>query len=123
MNHHAPSISRPRERDRCAGLDLLPSEKVTVPRIAEAPAALECRHYMTLEVSRERRLCVGEVDCSRARRHLDPGKMRVDMTIIARSRASTVIITPAVGGISQLVRQSYPDWKAEAAKPFRRQSS
>ena len=35
-----------------ARLSLLPSEKVEMPRIAEAPAALECRHYTTLEVSR-----------------------------------------------------------------------
>ena len=34
-----------------AKLNLLPSEKVKIPRIAEAPAALECRHYTTLEVS------------------------------------------------------------------------
>ena len=34
-----------------AKLTTLPSEKIHVPRIAEAPAALECRHYMTLEVS------------------------------------------------------------------------
>src|SRR6185295_835895 len=39
-----------------ANLTLLPSEKVAIPRIAEAPAALECRHYTTLEVSAERRL-------------------------------------------------------------------
>ena len=34
-----------------AGLNLLPSEKIKIPRIAEAPASLECRHYTTLEVS------------------------------------------------------------------------
>ena len=44
-----------------AKLTLLPSEKVEIPRIAEAPAALECRHYTTLEVSRERRLAIGEI--------------------------------------------------------------
>ena len=54
-----------------AKLNLLPSEKVKIPRIAEAPAALECRHYTTLEVRcltphRDRR--GGAHPC--ARRHL-----------------------------------------------------
>src|ERR1700752_4427153 len=42
-----------------AKLNLLPSAKVKIPRIAEAPAALECRHYTTLEVSASRRLAIG----------------------------------------------------------------
>src|SRR5258707_10790569 len=37
-----------------AKLNLLPSQKIKIPRIAEAPAALECRHFTTLEVSGSR---------------------------------------------------------------------
>src|ERR1041385_4991986 len=44
-----------------AKLHLLPSDKVKTPRIAEAPGALECRHYTTLEVSAQRRLVIGEI--------------------------------------------------------------
>src|SRR4051812_33501223 len=33
-----------------ANFSLLPSERIEIPRIADAPAALECRHYTTLEV-------------------------------------------------------------------------
>jgi len=43
-----------------AGLTTAPSDKVSVPRIAEAPAALECREYMTIEIGRSR-MIVGEV--------------------------------------------------------------
>ena len=42
-----------------AKFSLLPSEKIKIPRIAEAPASLECRHYTTLEVSPTRRLAIG----------------------------------------------------------------
>jgi flavin reductase (DIM6/NTAB) family NADH-FMN oxidoreductase RutF len=38
-----------------AQLSTLPGAAIPVPRVAEAPAALECRHYVTLEVSRFRR--------------------------------------------------------------------
>jgi flavin reductase (DIM6/NTAB) family NADH-FMN oxidoreductase RutF len=37
-----------------AGLTTVPSSVVKVPRIAEAPAALECRELTTLEVGRSR---------------------------------------------------------------------
>ena len=35
-------------------LSLLPSTKLKVPRIAEAPAQLECRHHSTIEIGRTR---------------------------------------------------------------------
>src|SRR5204862_204903 len=64
-----------------AKLSLLPSEKIKIPRIAEAPAALECRHFTTLEVSAQRRLAIGEILHVHVRDGLwDPDKMRVDMT-------------------------------------------
>ncbi|MEH2545409.1 flavin reductase (DIM6/NTAB) family NADH-FMN oxidoreductase RutF [Bradyrhizobium sp. AZCC 2262] len=42
------------------GFAILPGVGVPVPRIAEAPVALECRHYTTLEVSHRRHLCIGQ---------------------------------------------------------------
>src|SRR5947209_2654849 len=63
-----------------AKLNVLPSEKIKTPRIAEAPAALECRHYTTLEVSAARRLAIGEVVHIHVRGGLwDTEKMRIDM--------------------------------------------
>lgn len=44
-----------------AGLTTVPGLKVRSPRIVEAPAALECRRYMTLEVGRAREIILGEV--------------------------------------------------------------
>lgn len=43
-----------------AGLSAAFSEVVKPPRIAEAPASLECRHHSTIEIG-ENRLIIGEV--------------------------------------------------------------
>ncbi len=43
-----------------AGLSPLPCAAVRPPRIAEAPASLECRHHSTLEIG-DNRLIIGEV--------------------------------------------------------------
>jgi hypothetical protein len=39
----------------------VPGRHVRCPRIAEAPAALECRRYLTLEVGRSREIILGQV--------------------------------------------------------------
>lgn len=44
-----------------AGMTAVPGKMVRSPRILEAPAALECRRYMTLEVGRAREIILGEV--------------------------------------------------------------
>ena len=44
-----------------AGFTLAPSTKVTPPRIAEAPAALECRRFVTLQPGHGRELVIGEI--------------------------------------------------------------
>ena len=65
-----------------AGLTALPAVSIPVPRIAEAAASLECRHYRTLEVSPERRLCVGEVVYLHARAGIvDAPRMYVNLDV------------------------------------------
>ncbi len=46
---------------KLAGLTAVPGLHVRCPRIAQAPAALECRRYITLEVGRSREIILGEV--------------------------------------------------------------
>jgi flavin reductase (DIM6/NTAB) family NADH-FMN oxidoreductase RutF len=65
-----------------AGLETVPGTRVKAPRIVTAPAALECRRYMTLEVGRAREIILGEVlgvhvraDAVDARLHVDQQKM------------------------------------------------
>ncbi len=57
------AIAFPSETDELAmaGLTAVPGTHVRCPRIAEAPAALECRRYITLEVGRSREIILGEV--------------------------------------------------------------
>lgn len=44
-----------------AGLTPMPGTHVKCPRIAEAPASLECRRFMTLSVGKSREIILGEV--------------------------------------------------------------
>ena len=52
-----------------AGLQTVAGQAVRSPRIVSAPAALECRRYMTLEVGKAREIILGEV-----LRHSHPGR-------------------------------------------------
>ena len=100
-----------------AKLSLLPSEKVKVPRIAEAPAALECRHYTTLEVGPQRRLVIGEIVHIHVREGLwDTAKMRIDMTQYRPLARLYGNFYASLGEPFAHVRQSYEEWAAEQGK-------
>ena len=65
-----------------AGLETVPGTMVAAPRIVTAPAALECRRYMTLEVGKAREIILGQVlgvhvraDAVDERLHVDQLKM------------------------------------------------
>jgi flavin reductase (DIM6/NTAB) family NADH-FMN oxidoreductase RutF len=97
-----------------AKLNLLPSEKIKIPRIAEAPAALECRHYTTLEVSSSRRLAIGEIVHIHIRGGLwDPEKMRVDMKQYHPLARLFGNFYASLGEPFTHVRQSYEEWLKE----------
>lgn len=62
-----------------AGLTAMPGSKVRCPWIAQAPAALECRRYVTLGIGKSREIILGEVvalhvaaDIVNQRLHVDP---------------------------------------------------
>ena len=97
-----------------AKLHLLPSEKIRIPRIAEAPAALECRHFTTLEVSAQRRLAIGEILHVHVREGLwDPDKMRVDMTQYRPLARLFGNFYASLGEPFTHVRKSYEEWERE----------
>jgi len=61
-----------------AGLHTLPSRTVAAPRIAEAPVALECTEWTTLEMG-ENRLVIGLIHHFHVRDGiLDPGTLLVN---------------------------------------------
>jgi flavin reductase (DIM6/NTAB) family NADH-FMN oxidoreductase RutF len=62
-----------------AGLHAIAGVKVAPPRIAECPAALECRHYQTLNIGASREIILGEVLCVHLRADaVDAANMHVD---------------------------------------------
>ena len=62
-----------------AGFDLVASDEVAPPRIAQAPVSLECRRYLMLEPAPKRHLVVGEVLIAHVRDGIvDPETLRVD---------------------------------------------
>jgi flavin reductase (DIM6/NTAB) family NADH-FMN oxidoreductase RutF len=96
-----------------AKLNLLPSQKIKIPRIAEAPAALECRHFTTLEVSGTRRLAIGEIVHVHVRAGLwDPDKMRIDMKQYHPLARLFGNFYAPLGEPFTHVRQSYEQWLA-----------
>ena len=62
------------------GLKLAPSSKIAVPRLADAPWAMECRTWKTIDVNHDRLLIMGEGINFYIRDELwDPAAMRVHM--------------------------------------------
>jgi flavin reductase (DIM6/NTAB) family NADH-FMN oxidoreductase RutF len=62
-----------------ANFSLSPSERVAPGRIAEAPVAMECRRYVTLQPGPERYIVLGEVLMLHIRDGIvDPGSLRID---------------------------------------------
>jgi flavin reductase (DIM6/NTAB) family NADH-FMN oxidoreductase RutF len=98
-----------------AGLTTLPGAAIPVPRIAEAAASLECRHYQTLEVSPERRLCIGEVVYLHARAGIvDPARMYVNLDAYKPVARLFANLYAPLGKPFTLVRQTYAEWLASA---------
>jgi flavin reductase (DIM6/NTAB) family NADH-FMN oxidoreductase RutF len=62
------------------GLKLAPSTKIAVPRLADAPWAMECKTWKTIDVNHDRLLIMGEGINFYIRDELwDPAAMRVHM--------------------------------------------
>lgn len=63
-----------------AGLATVAGKAVRSPRILQAPAALECRRYMTLEVGKAREIILGEVVGLFVRRSAVDARLHIDQT-------------------------------------------
>lgn len=104
-----------------AGLSLLPGVSVPVPRIAEAPAALECRHHMTLEVTFRRHLCIGTVVRLHARPGIiDPAQLRVNLDVYKPVARLFGNLYARLGEKFALKRRSFAEWQADAGAVDRR---
>jgi flavin reductase (DIM6/NTAB) family NADH-FMN oxidoreductase RutF len=94
-----------------AGLSLTASSLVAPPRLAEAPAALECRNHTTLIVATDRRLVVGEVLAVHTRPGLiDPANLRLDLDAYRPVGRLFANLYCRTRDTFELVRMSYADW-------------
>lgn len=82
MNVTAAPFAAGIEELRQAGLDTVPGSKVVSPRIAAAPAALECERYTTLEVGAGQNIVLGRIlaihvreDAVNERFYIDPRRL------------------------------------------------
>ncbi|MCX5578906.1 flavin reductase family protein [Kaistia terrae] len=95
-----------------AGLTTVPGLNVRSPRILEAPAALECRRYMTLELGRAREIILGEVLGVFVREDaVDPQSLHIDqikMDAIGRMGGHTYASTREQFDIKT---QSVAEWR------------
>jgi len=99
-----------------AGLETVPGTMVRAPRIVSAPAALECRRYMTLEVGKAREIILGEVVGLFVRADaLNPANLHIDqmkMDAIGRMGGHTYARTRDQFDIRTL---SVDEWNARKA--------
>ncbi|CAM3336596.1 flavin reductase family protein [Paracoccus nototheniae] len=61
-----------------AGLTAMPGHLIGCPYIAEAPVALECRRYVTLEISASRQIVLGQVVAMHVRSSIINDRLHID---------------------------------------------
>lgn len=92
---HLCAVPFPPEHDelQAAGLTAMLGRKVASPWIKEAPAAFECRRYVTLELGKSRQIIMGEILFAHYHSEvIDAQRMRVDparLDAIARLGGNT----------------------------------
>jgi len=86
MNTTATNAPMGVDETRLAGLEMLPSAVVDVPRIAGSPAAMECKLVETMNFGGASTICLGRIVYVHVRTsafedlaklHIDPDKMRL----------------------------------------------
>lgn len=108
-------IDAPPECDELAmgGIETVPSVKIAPPRIASAPASMECRLYQTIELGPDATMILGEVVAMHvddrfvlnpARFHFDPPAMK----LLARMHGSGWYIRAT--DLRKLTRPTYAQW-------------
>lgn len=99
-----------------AGLTLLPGDDVPVPRIAEAPFAMECRRTVAFAFGPDREIVLGEV----LRLHARPGLVDPETFRIDAARYHPVGRLFGDGYARQrdrfsLARETFADWSGRRA--------
>ena len=100
---------------KLAGLETEPSQVVSVPRIAKAPAALECREITTMEIGNSR-IILGRVVAMHVKdQFIDPAGpyIRADeLHAIGRMNGKGAYVKTR-DAFFQIPRVTYEEWKAK----------
>lgn len=95
------------------GMPTLPSLLVAPPRLAEAPAAFECRRTVGLAFGPQRELLIGEVVCAHVREGIvDPATLNVDFAALAPVGRLCGSAYARQRDRFELKRMSYAEWRA-----------
>jgi flavin reductase (DIM6/NTAB) family NADH-FMN oxidoreductase RutF len=88
-----------------AGLETVPGTMVKAPRIVTAPAALECRRYMTLEVGKAREIILGQVLGVHVRANAVDERLHIDQ-----------LKMDAIGRLGDIRTLTVPEWDQHKAR-------
>jgi flavin reductase (DIM6/NTAB) family NADH-FMN oxidoreductase RutF len=111
MNITATNAPRGTDETQLAGLELTPSVKVAVPRIADSPVSFECTHYQTIEPGGSSTIVLARIVYAHVlteafenidRLHIDPRKL----DLIGRMHGSGGYCTTR--DIFHIERKSWP---------------
>lgn len=97
-----------------AKFSLLPATKISVPRIAESPAQLECRHHSTIEIGRTRVLLGVVVQLHVAEEFYDAATHRIhteEIGMIGRMHGRGFYTRTT--DLFEIPRITYTAWQAE----------
>jgi flavin reductase (DIM6/NTAB) family NADH-FMN oxidoreductase RutF len=100
-----------------AGLHTAPSRAVSVPRILESPACLECREFTSMEIGRSRVVLGQVVSIYVSDRFIDPAGpyvLATDLHAIGRMNGKGNYVKTR-DAFFQVPRISYEEWKASHA--------
>ncbi len=114
MNLTAVDFPSGESEPTIAGLELSPSIQVRPPRLAAAPAALECRRTVVLTFGPGRELVVGEVVGVHARAGVvDPETLSVDFAALRPVGRLAGNGYARQGDRFELRRMTYAEWRAK----------
>ena len=113
MNLTATDFPSSEGEPTALGLASLPSALIKPPRLADAPAAFECRRSLVLGFGPQRELLVGEVLSLNVREDIvDPATLNVDFAALAPIGRLCGSSYARQRDRFELKRISYKDWRA-----------
>jgi flavin reductase (DIM6/NTAB) family NADH-FMN oxidoreductase RutF len=118
MNVTATEFPAEMSEPEVANLRLTQSTLVRPPRLADAPAAFECRRVVSLAFGPQRELLIGEVVAAHVREGIvDPESLNVDFAALRPVGRLCGNMYARQRDMFELKRITYAQWRARRGKP------